>query len=259
MAIKTRAELKKYFKNGNVIKEQYFTNLIDSTLNQAEDNLENSNANGLMLKPSKTGNRFISFFNKVCNSSKAIPIFFVEMISGGKGKNIISFSASPEGYPDVVRRIFSIATIFDKVNKRFTSRLGVNTSNPEYTLDVNGTIGVRSISGNFKDAAVKPASVIADGHWHTIIKGQKGFKCFEISASVAHGNTKIALHGKTLFADGEHDDQLLSVPSDGLIFSRNHLDIRWFKNGGGYDLKIRTRNRLGSKPVINYKLTKILI
>lgn len=259
MAIKTRAELKEYFKNGNVIKEQYFTNLIDSTLNQAEDNLENNNANGLMLKPSKTGNKFVSFFNKVCNSSKAIPIFFIEMLSGGKGKNTISFSASPEGYPDVVRRIFSITTIFDKANKRFAGKLGVNTSNPEYTLDVNGTIGVKCISGNFTDATIKPASVKADGHWHSIVKGQKGFKCFEIAASVSHGNTKLAIYGKTLFIDGESEDHLLSVPADRMFFSKNHLDIKWFKNSGGYDLKIRTRDKISGTPVINYKLTKILI
>lgn len=259
MAIKTRAQLKEYFKNGNVIKEQYFTNLIDSTLNQAEDNLENSHANGLMLKPSKTGNKFISFFKNVCNSSKAFPIFFMEMLSEAKGKNVLSFSASPEGFPNVIRRILSISTVFDKANKRFSSMLGVNTANPEYTLDVNGTIGVKCISGNFKDATIKPGSVVADGNWHAIVKGQKGFKCFEVSASVSYGKTKLALHGKTLFIDGENENQLLSVPDDRLLFTKNHLDLKWFKNGNGYDLKIRTRNKLDSKLVINYKLTKILV
>lgn len=261
MAVKTRNELKDYFKNGNVVKEQYFTHLIDSTLNQAEDNLQNNPKYGLSLTPSRIGDKFISFFKKTCTVAKAVPLFFFELLdNGANGKNSMALSAVPDASSKAIRRILSLITILDQSRKRFTSRVGINNSNPEYTLDVNGTIGTKCLTGTFKDSLIDAGKVIADSEWYSIVTSQKGFKCFEVSAIVSSVADKSAIVGKTLFADGEWENNLLSIPEPRVIFPhRNQLELRWEKKSNGYDLQIRTNSKLKGKPAIQYKLTKILL
>ncbi|MGB3469127.1 MAG: hypothetical protein WBA74_27825, partial [Cyclobacteriaceae bacterium] len=257
MAVKTRNELKNYFRSGNVAKEQYFSHLIDSSVNKADDDIGKGMESGIDLLPSKVGNRFISFFRKSCNITRKLPIFFIELVAGQPiGVETISFTASnPNGKTG---RILNLVNLFNKSTKRFSRRVGINTVAPAYTLDVNGVLAAKGVAGTYMDRSIDPSTVIADGEWYSIVTAQNGFRCFEISATMVSSDGHSALTGKTLFVNGEHEDDLLTFPKSGLMGKdKHHLEIRWRKKAKGYDLQIRTHQSVDGKPPIKYKLTRI--
>lgn len=259
MAVKTRNELKKYFSNGNVVREQYFSHLIDSTVNKADDRMHQSPDEGLNLIPSGAGNRFISFFRKSCAIAKNLPFFFIEMVTS-RNPAIKNLSFSTIGADGKPVRVLSVLSIFSKKTLRSTNRVGVNTVSPAYTLDVNGTLATKCRAGTYKDLKIDPASVLADGEWYSILTGQTGFRCYEISASVESKEGCSALTGKILFVNGDYDSNILTVPKRGKLSTPDYrLELRWRKKNVGYDLQIRTHAGLRDKSVIKYNLTRIMI
>ena len=57
--------------------------------------------------------------------------------------------------------------------------VGINTLDPKYTFDVNGTVGMKSRVGTHAIG-----SVPGDGNWHSILSNLDGVNGYEITAYI---------------------------------------------------------------------------
>ena len=129
---KNRSTLKEYFKKGEIPTESNFADLIDSMLNQEEDNIFKLAGDPLSIKAVGEDESLINFYS-VKDEKK--PTWQIKQ--------------NPENKPGL--------SIHDASDSRFfiqsgTGNVGIGTTKPKATLDVQGTISgeeldVRSISG----------------------------------------------------------------------------------------------------------------
>jgi hypothetical protein len=63
-------------------------------------------------------------------------------------------------------------------------KVGIQTRNPEYELDVNGFMAAKGRLGTYKTG-----KVLGDGKWHPILENLNGCHCFEISADIGKKKT----------------------------------------------------------------------
>ena len=71
--------------------------------------------------------------------------------------------------------------------------VGINTLDPKYAFDVNGTVGMRSRVGTHAIG-----SVPGDGSWHSILSNLDGVNGYEVTANIkgklGSGRYSIARH-----------------------------------------------------------------
>ena len=228
MASKNRETLKNYFKKGGFATEKEFSDLIDSSMNLIDDGISMTPRQGLKLNPLGSFSRVISFFKK---KSQKNPEFSVEIddndleglsVNNSDGKSIIKIKKS--------------------------NQIGINTDKPENTLDVNGTIGIKTRVGLYKIGEIS-----ADGKWHKIIDNLDGLNIFEITARIdgkkLTGQYSL-LHAIALSAYGgkrsKSSIKSTSARWGGFFESyRNKIKLRWTGDIHSYSLEMKSVRNWG--------------
>lgn len=249
MALKNKETLKNYFKKGGVISEKHFTDMIDSSMNKIDDGIDISSEHGLKINPSGIFTRLISFFR---NKSQKEPDYSVN----SNYNNIEGVSINNNDNKTVL-----------KIKK---DNVGINTDNPIYDLDVNGTISAKSIIGNFSKGTVP-----ADGKWHKILENLDGISAFEViahaSGSVNSGYYSIShVIALSTFGGSRSRNKIKNYKNsnwNGLLshlFNRSKvIKFKWSGTLHDYNLEIKTGdwniNPETNKPYeINYSITKLI-
>ncbi|MGB1241748.1 MAG: hypothetical protein ACPG49_04460, partial [Chitinophagales bacterium] len=66
-----RRTLKNFFKRGSLPTEVNFADLIDSTLNKVDDGISKNIEAGLMISPTGTSSKLMSFYNNIKDKNPA--------------------------------------------------------------------------------------------------------------------------------------------------------------------------------------------
>ncbi len=251
MALKNKETLKNYFKKGGVVSEKHFIDLIDSSMNVIDDGIDIDPENGLKLNPLGIFSRVISFFRK---KSQKRPDFSLN--TNFKNKEGLSFNGKSDN------PILKISN---------ENKVGVNTNDPNYDLDVNGIIGARARVGTYSKG-----SVPADGKWHKIINNLDGINAFEViahaSGSVNSGYYSIS-HVIVLSTFGgpfsknsikNYQNSNWSTFFDRLFLNKKVIKFRWSGSLHDYNLEVKTSGDWNINPETNepyqihYNVTKLI-
>jgi len=212
--------LKNYFKNGNLLSQSEFSDLIDSSWNINDDGLNKTNDDGLQLGPG-TSQKILSFYksslDKEPNWQIAIDLNQVKGLSfvqpGKENTPVLFFS--------------------DQGN------IGIETTEPAVKLDVKGSICSSARVGSYKIGKVR-----ADAEWHDILSGLTGCNVFEIVAEAkgnsGDGNYTLA-HSIAMNANQGKSGKIKVLSSSYRWFDfRDKIMLRWQGTPGNYSLQIRT-------------------
>lgn len=240
----TRESLKHFFKKGKFPSEVHFSHLIDSSVNKLDDGFAKSEEDGLQLAPQGKSDRLISFFKHINDTHPEWQINFRE-IDNRNGLSIESVSTDAEG-----KQISHSWVFIDK-----EGRIGLNNTEPQHLLDVNGTVGMHTRVGSFL-----AGSVPGDGKWYPILSGLRGLQAFEVVARIGglKNRGKYALtHAIALSTYGRSKSKIKQVRAHyGWFWNRISLrwKAKWQKEEGGegewvYSLQVRTRSHYGNLPL----------
>lgn len=226
MALINRQTLKNYFKKGGFAKEKHFEDLIDSSLNSVDDGISKTVDDGLKISPSKKTSKLISFFKAVTQKKSDFSI------------NIDSDNTKG----------LSINNINNKPIIKFTENgdIGINTNKPNYNLEINGKVGLKTQIGLYKKGVVP-----ADGKWHYIISNLTGISALQVIAKVSGKEGKgfyAVSHAIALSTFGGKKSKNKIKTTNAYYESYfRRLSFRWVgeKKGFGYGLQIRTLTNYG--------------
>jgi len=200
----------------------------------------------LQLAPTGDSKKVLSVFEKI-SSPEALWQFQLEKEGNNKGLNI--------ALKDDQSQLF-----FDD-----GGNVGIQTKNPTYTFEVNGTVGAKSRVGTFQKG-----EVYADGNWHCILTTDdlKDFGTYEINARVkkAHRAEESAPAAACLYAIATHvyhKGNIKKVRSQlGFPAFFHRLCLRWKKKKNSCELQIKTGWNYGLDEQehfypIQYHITKL--
>ncbi|WP_340065861.1 hypothetical protein [Ascidiimonas aurantiaca] len=233
-----RDTLKSIFSNGSRPDANNFASLIDSMINKVDDGISKNLEDGLILSPEgKESDRLVSFYEKIQDN---LPRWSIELVQQeGQGLGIIE----PVSEEETPTRLF-----FQK-----GGNVGVNTTKPATTLEVNGILGASSRVGTYKMDTIP-----ADGQWHDIVTNLDGCNAFEIVAQVGKEKKgKYALlQANALSTFGRSRSKIRTVQAH-YGWWWNKLSLRWRGSTFNYSLQLRTRSNYGADEHIKFYVTKL--
>ena len=247
MAKQNRKTLEAKFKNGSMPSEVAFADLIDSSLNLIDDGFDKTIKDGLRIFQLGDG-KLMSFYQKMETLS---PLWFV-----GLDKATSNLKIGNQFNPHVL----TLRSIEENNHPEGTARFGVgiNTEQPQYELDVVGTIAAHGRTGKKDEFAVP-----ADGEWYDITGVLTGCQAFEIVAGVGgrDADGKYALmHAFALCA--YHSKNHISYHQAHYGAKCNQLELRWEPVSGASDnfeyiLQLRTGASYGEGIWVRYHITQL--
>ncbi|GAA0712111.1 hypothetical protein GCM10009430_02200 [Aquimarina litoralis] len=233
-----RKSLKALFSAGARPKESNFASLIDSMINKIDDGISKSVEDGLILAPQgKESDSVISFYENV---EDELPQWSIDLNQeGDKGLSFVTPISDKEA---------TNALHFKKKGS-----IGVQTTEPRTTFEVNGTLGMKSRVGTHIID-----SVPADGEWHDIIKGLDGLVAFEIVAQVGKEKAgKYALlHAIAISTFGRSKHKIRKTQAHYGWFW-NKIAIRFTGSTYNYKLQLKTRSNYGTGKKIKFHVSKL--
>lgn len=160
MAQHTRSELYKIYKGG--FHDKAFEHLVDSALNIKDDGIGINPENGLVVSAKGPSKHLMSFYQRVSDKSKPIWNISLDSDDNSKGLNFNTHGKS-------------FLFIHNKGN------IGINTTTPNYELEVNGLISAKGWLGSYTSGYCP-----ADGKWHTLnkLRNLDGCMAFEVFAHI---------------------------------------------------------------------------
>jgi hypothetical protein len=234
-----REELKEHFKNGRLPTEQHFAHLIDSTINKQEDGFSKDEENGMLVAALGNSKRLVSFYK---TNDDLNPFFLIEK----------------DERENAALRLQAFNKTEEEDDKSFffhtNGSLGVGKQcGPDRMLDVNGFVGMQGRVGTYLSG-----KVLADGNWHSIIKGLNNCNGYEIVARTGiKGSGKFAItHAIAMSAFG-HSRSKIRKTAAYYGFCWNKISLRWKGSTHNYDLQIRTGSNYGKDVEIYYTITKL--
>lgn len=221
MAQQSRNVLKNFFKNGNLLSQAEFSDLIDSTWNLNDDGMRKTSHCGLQLAPEGASQKILSFYENHVDDEPDWQL----AINHTNDKGLGFVQPNKEEQP----------ALFLGEN----GNIGVGTTKPRAQLDVNGCLSSKSRVGSYKVGQVR-----ADAEWHTILSGLKESNAFEIVAeakgNAGDGNYAMA-HAIALNAHQGHKGKIKVVNASFRWYDfRNRILFRWQGEPQNYTLQIRT-------------------
>lgn len=250
--IKSRSELKAYFKNGRLPDETCFAHLIDSLVHQ----------NDLWAKTSPTNGKGIGNQASVTHRVNALNRSWYVYIDS---QNNLVVAES------------------DAARVRINANDKVTFGGPDapFALQVNGWTGIGMRIGTYNptddrrkeypSSALARLQVPADGKWHPIITGLSGCHGFEVVAS-ASGASNTRAHAITRAIaitsfSGRRGSLQQTQTYDGWYWRRKiqfkwkREDGGWFGRGTDYSLCVKTgcnfkKGDDGKPAAIRYHITR---
>ncbi|MCB1985377.1 MAG: hypothetical protein H6936_12715 [Burkholderiales bacterium] len=247
MAKQNRKTLEAKFKNGSMPSEVAFADLIDSTLNLIDDGFDKTIKDGLRIFQLGDG-KLMSFYQKMETLS---PLWFV-----GLDKATSNLKIGNQFNPNVL----TLRSIDNENDNKGAVRVGVgiNTEQPQYELDVAGTVASHGRAGKKDEFAVP-----ADGEWYDITPVLTGCQAFEVVAGVGgrDADGKYALmHAFALCT--YHAKNHISYHQAHFGAKCNQLELRWepvSSESGNFEyiLQLRTGSTYGDDIWVRYHLTQL--
>lgn len=251
-----RAQLKKKFEAANIGYESYRA-LIDSSINKKDDGIDIDERDGLRLSPGSDSGRLLSLFGD--RTAQEAEWFIRLNPDNNRGLDISS--EQTEG-----RTLFLTVDENDLDEEmQPTIKVGIGTIKPQYTLDVDGSVGMRARVGTFKAGTVP-----ADKQWHTILSESEGLtdcQAYEIFAHIYDNQTeRYALtHAIILIAKGRRGERIkITRASSRYLWGRflNRIKFRIRREYGKDVVQMKARDHYGfstsGKPkAIFYRVTKL--
>lgn len=247
MAKKNRSTLKRYFSEGALPSADQFSDMIDSSLNVIDEGFDKTAENGFEISLIGEHERLISFFRNSASKES------VWAINYDKNHDRLCFSKPETGETKPPTLVLASA-----------GRVGVNNKDPQWTLDVAGTIGaIGRIGANPSGQKTVPA----DGEWHNITGTLNGCQALEIMAGVGNkGSGKYALmqavamntfNPKGLFFNFFGMKNRIRYQQAYYLSRNNKLKLRWSGSGREYQLQMRSNSNYGEGIRIRYYITKL--
>lgn len=236
MASEGRKQLKKKFEAANIGYESYRA-LIDSMVNIKDDGIDKNDEDGLKLSLRSNTGKLLSFYDdKTINEAE----WYVRL----NPNNTKGLDFSSRYTED--RSLF-LTVVNEVVDRRREKRVrvGVGTNKPQFTLDVDGTVAVKTRVGSFKMGKVP-----ADKRWHTILDEGDGLDDCQAYEIIAHINdndsSRYALtHAIILVSNGPRGTTIRATSRYLWGKFLNRIKFRRKKVAGKYEIQIRSRDHFG--------------
>lgn len=247
MGKKNRRTLKKYFSKGAMPTEDHFRDLIDSSVNRVDEGFTRTSENGFEISLIGEHDRLLSFFRQ-CDDDD-IPAWSV---SYDERRDRLSFIKPDD--QDHTTPPMTLAT---------AGRVGVNNNNPQWNLDVGGTVALQGRVGTClagKDVTLPDdgrAYIDADGKWKNITGKLRGCQAFEVTAGVGlQRSGKYALMNAVAINTFNPTGWFFNFLNlkkrirynQAYFLSRSHkIKLRWQKDEkeeGVYYLQMRTNSKI---------------
>ncbi len=222
----TRETLIRYFQKGRFPTAVHFEHLINSMVNIIDDGLGKNEKDGLYVAPKGESDKLMSFFKSLerpepewqmtLRQEEAVEGLSFDRVIGDERRSSLFLSDQ--------------------------ARVGVQTTNPQTELEVNGTIGYRSRIGTHRVGMVD-----GDGEWHPILTGLKGLCAFEIVAAIKGppGRGKYGMtHAIAISTHGRSRNKIKQLKAHFGWF-QNKIVLRWRGEVDNYTLEMRTRTHYG--------------
>jgi hypothetical protein len=221
MAKQSRNVLKNFFKNGNLLSQSEFSDLIDSSWNINDDGMNRTNEEGLQLGPVGASQKIISFYKNNIDENPQWQL----AIDFNQSNGLSFVRPGKEHKP----------ALFLGNN----GKMGIETIKPMAKLHVEGSVASESRVGVYKVGKVK-----ADAEWHTILSDLKDCTVFEIVAqakgNIGDGNYTMA-HAVAINANQGKNGKIKVIKSSFRWFDiRDKILFRWQGEPTNYSLQIRT-------------------
>jgi hypothetical protein len=237
-----RAELKRYFRNGQVPTETHFAYLIDSVVVQQDDGIAKNEEEGYIISPLGSSNRLITFYNGM---DQIEPFFYVDR--DNQQSPSLRFISGKQGDSEKSRE--EASSFFHQ-----DGRVGFGKRcSPDLKTEVQGFIGMEGRKGTYRQGTVP-----ANGKWHKIAEDLNNCQAFEIIARTGKKRSgKFAiLHAIALRAFGGSKGRIRKTHSY-FGFFWNKLNVRWRGTTHNYWLELRSNRNYGSGVNIFYNVGKL--
>jgi len=165
MTRRTRSMLKEQFEQGKMPTQEDFSDLIESMLNMLDEGFEKSPEAGFKVAQLRDGKLF-SFYKDI-NIGSAL-----WSLSLDKATNSLNFQDAKN------RSLLTLSSSTDAEGIQRTS-VGIRQSDPQYELDVAGTVASHARVGRSGEMAVP-----ADSNWYDITDYMTGCQAWEVMAGV---------------------------------------------------------------------------
>lgn len=251
-----RSQLKKKFEAANIGYESYRA-LIDSSINKKDDGIDIDEIDGLRLSPNSDSSRLLSLFSdRTANSAE----WFIRL-NPENNQGLDISSELTEG------RTLFLTVDEDDLDEEMqpTIKVGIGTMKPQYTLDVDGTIGAKARVGTFK-----VGSIPADKQWHTIINESEGLtdcQAYEIFAHIYDNDSErySLTHAVILIAKGRRGERMkITRASSRYLWGRflNRIKFRIKREYGKDVVQMKARDHYGfsasgKAKAIFFRITKL--
>lgn len=227
-----RNTLKEYFRQGNMPDERHFRELIDSTLNIADDGINKTPEDGLRLAPIKDSGPVISLYKNIQATD-----------------SLWSITLEPSGSLCIRQKDTAEPTVV------FHPDGTIELNETNCNVHINGTISARRFDGAIR------GEVPANGQWHMLEMPQdihlKGCCAYRIMAGCGkrlYGQYAL-LEATVMHCYGQHRKIRNTQSWFGSYF--NKIKLRWKGEGQNCRLQIRTNRDYGPDIYICYQLTDL--
>ena len=176
MSRQPRETLKEYFQEGSLPTTDSFADLIESTLNIVDEGFDKTDAEGLCVHAQEGHSALLSFFRTQGSNEVLWSAGFggtdnqFVLQKGTGGDKATPLLVLDKGEPDKDRN----------------GRVGIANRDPQYTLDVGGTIASTGRTGAL---AMQGLAIPADGKPYNITPSLQGCQAFEVMAGVGYRNS----------------------------------------------------------------------
>jgi hypothetical protein len=254
MTSRHRETLKNFFADGRMPTSDHFRDLIDSTLNMTDEGFRKSADNGLEISTPVGFDALLSFYRDQDPQSVVWSTSY-----GAHDQLQFSFGAT-----GATRTACPVMTLDGG-----KQAVGINTPEPQHTLDVAGVIGAQGRIGRYPLA--RDARLPADGQWQYLTDELQGCQGFEVVAGVGgrQGGGRYALLHAIALNTYNPDPGWLDlirrkrpVRVTCAYYGRrcDRLQLRWVGDHGRdcrYRLQIRSKCDYGVGIFIKAQLTRL--
>jgi len=257
MAKKNRSTLKGYFKKGALPSSDQFADLIDSSLNTIDEGFDRSAEYGFEVSLVGDHDKLISFFRNAAEQQP--PVWSVSYDKTHDTLRIVKPAQADEPPP-----VLALCYVDDNAVEPHQGRVGINTNNPNWSLEVDGVVASKGRIGvNPNDQT----SVPADGQWHNITGLLQGCHGFEVMAGAGNKGTgkyavmqAIALNAFNptgFFFNLFNLKKRIRYTQSYYLSRGNCIKLRWLKEDDGYYLQMRSNASYGEGIRIQYYITQL--